>query len=55
MYNITPLPHLLIFSLRIDSSKVRKVLGWRPPFTVEEGIRETVSSTLLQQTTYDKI
>ncbi|MCC6545040.1 MAG: SDR family oxidoreductase [Nitrospirae bacterium] len=29
-------------SLRIDSRKVRKVLGWRPPFTVEEGIRETV-------------
>ncbi|HZX48774.1 MAG TPA: SDR family oxidoreductase [Nitrospirota bacterium] len=29
-------------SLCIDSSKIRKVLGWKPPFTMEEGIRETV-------------
>ena len=28
-------------SLCIDSSKIRKVLGWKPPFTMEEGIRET--------------
>jgi nucleoside-diphosphate-sugar epimerase len=32
----------LIGSLCIDSSKIRKVLGWKPPFTVEEGIYETV-------------
>ncbi len=29
-------------SLCIDSSKIREVLGWKPPFTMEEGIRETV-------------
>lgn len=29
-------------SLCIDSSKIRKVLGWKPPYTLEEGIRETV-------------
>jgi len=29
-------------SLCIDSSKVREVLGWKSPFTMEEGIRETV-------------
>ena len=29
-------------SLQIDSSKIRKVLGWKPPFTLEEGIAETV-------------
>lgn len=29
-------------SLCIDSSKIRKVLGWKPPFTIEEGIYETV-------------
>lgn len=29
-------------SLCIDSSKIRKVLGWKPPYTMEEGIRETV-------------
>ncbi|MCL0061599.1 SDR family oxidoreductase [Thermodesulfovibrionales bacterium] len=32
----------LIGSLRLDSSKIRRVLGWEPRFTVEEGIRETV-------------
>lgn len=29
-------------SLQIDISKIRKVLGWKPPFTLEEGIAETV-------------
>ena len=29
-------------SLRVDSSKIRNVLGWKPPFTLEEGIKETV-------------
>lgn len=28
-------------SLIVDSSKIRNVLGWTPPFTLEEGIRET--------------
>ena len=29
-------------SVHIDSSKIRKVLDWRPPFTMAEGICETV-------------
>jgi len=28
-------------SLLIDSSKIRNLLGWKPPFTLEEGIKET--------------
>ncbi len=26
----------------VDSSKIRNLLGWKAPFTMEEGIRETV-------------
>lgn len=29
-------------SLFVDSSKIRDLLGWNPPFTLEEGIKETV-------------
>jgi nucleoside-diphosphate-sugar epimerase len=29
-------------SLLVDSSKIMDLLGWKPPFTMEEGIRETV-------------
>lgn len=29
-------------TLLVDSSKIRNLLGWKPPFSVEEGIRETV-------------
>ena len=29
-------------SLLVDSSKIKDLLGWRTPFTMEEGIRETV-------------
>lgn len=28
-------------SLTVDSSKIRQELGWVPPFTMEEGLRET--------------
>ncbi len=28
-------------SLFVDSGKIRKLLDWKPPFTMEEGIRET--------------
>lgn len=31
----------LTASLAIDSSKIRKHLGWTPPFTLDEGIRKT--------------
>mgnify|MGYP001566702180 CR=1 FL=1 len=29
-------------SLLVDSSKIRDLLGWKPPWTLEEGIREMV-------------
>jgi nucleoside-diphosphate-sugar epimerase len=29
-------------SLRVDNSKIRNLLGWNPPFTMEEGIKETL-------------
>jgi nucleoside-diphosphate-sugar epimerase len=29
-------------SLFVDSSKIRDLLGWKPPFTLKEGIKETV-------------
>jgi len=29
-------------TLLVDSSKIKNLLGWKPPFTLEEGIRETV-------------
>jgi nucleoside-diphosphate-sugar epimerase len=29
-------------SLCVDSSKIRRTLGWKPPFTLEEGVGETV-------------
>jgi len=32
----------LVNSLQIDSTKIRRTLNWIPPFTVEEGILETV-------------
>ena len=31
----------LVSSLIIDSSKIRKELGWKPPYTMEEGLKET--------------
>ncbi len=29
-------------SLQIDSSKIRRELGWTPPFTLQQGLQETV-------------
>jgi dTDP-D-glucose 4,6-dehydratase len=34
----------LLRSLAIDSSKIRKVLNWTPPFSMRDGINETVKS-----------
>ncbi len=31
----------LLDSLVIDSSKIRRELGWTPPFTMEQGLAET--------------
>ena len=30
-------------TLIVDSSKIRNLLGWKPPFTLEQGIQETVN------------
>ena len=32
-------------TLIVDSSKIRNLLDWKPPFSLEEGIRETVKGT----------
>jgi nucleoside-diphosphate-sugar epimerase len=31
-------------NLQVDISKARELLGWRPPVTVDEGLRRTVVS-----------
>ena len=33
----------LLDSLTVDSTKIRTILGWEPPFSMEEGLKETVS------------
>ncbi len=33
----------LLDSLTVDSSKIRRVLNWRPPYTISEGFRDTAS------------
>lgn len=32
----------LLGSLRVDSSKIRRELNWRPPFSLQQGLRATV-------------
>lgn len=32
----------LLSSLQIDSSKIRRELGWAPPFSVDDGLKQTV-------------
>ena len=34
----------LLRSLCIDSNKIRKVLNWTPPFSMKDGINETVKA-----------
>jgi nucleoside-diphosphate-sugar epimerase len=31
-------------SLQVDSSKIRRELGWEPPFSLDEGLSATVSN-----------
>jgi nucleoside-diphosphate-sugar epimerase len=33
----------LVGSLQVDSSKIRRELGWKPPFTMEHGLAETAA------------
>ncbi|HLC14864.1 MAG TPA: SDR family oxidoreductase [Thermodesulfovibrionia bacterium] len=42
LFGKSPEIERLTGSLCIDSSKIREVLGWKPPYTMEESIRETV-------------
>lgn len=35
----------LLGDLQIDSSKARRLLGWQPPFTVEQGLSDCVSKS----------
>ncbi|OGT95934.1 MAG: NAD-dependent dehydratase [Geobacteraceae bacterium GWB2_52_12] len=37
----SPAVNRLTGSLMVDSTKIRRELGWKPPFTMEEGLRET--------------
>ncbi len=34
----------LLDSLQVDSSKIRRELDWKPPFTLDEGLQATVSN-----------
>ena len=38
----------LLGSLQIDSTKARKLLGWIPPVTAEEGISSTIKAILIE-------
>lgn len=38
----------LLDSLTVDSSAIRRELGWSPPFTLDEGLRETAAWYLSQ-------
>ena len=31
----------IVSSLTIDSSKIQRELGWKPPYTMEQGMKET--------------
>ncbi|WP_374192406.1 UDP-glucose 4-epimerase family protein [Trinickia acidisoli] len=33
----------LVGELQLDGSHIRRVLGWQPPYTVEDGLRETTA------------
>lgn len=33
----------LVGELRIDCSHIRETIGWRPPYTIEQGLRETAA------------
>ncbi|MEB3826020.1 hypothetical protein [Phormidium sp. CCY1219] len=34
----------LLSSLVVDSSKIRNTLNWRSPFTIDEGLQQTLQS-----------
>ncbi|HPV44379.1 MAG TPA: SDR family oxidoreductase [Methylotenera sp.] len=36
----------LLGSLQVDSSKIRRELGWQPPFTLDEGLKATAKAII---------
>lgn len=36
----------LLGSLQVDSSKIRRELGWKPPFTLDEGLKATAKAII---------
>lgn len=40
----TPTIDRLLGSLVVDSSKIRNTLNWQPPFTIDEGLQQTLRS-----------
>jgi nucleoside-diphosphate-sugar epimerase len=38
--------HRLCGSLQVDISKTKEILGWKPPISVDEGLRKTAASFL---------
>ena len=32
----------LLFSLKINNSYTNEVLGWKPPYTLDDGLKKTV-------------
>lgn len=37
----------LLGSLVVDSGKIQRVLSWRPPYGLEEGLKETLQEKLV--------
>jgi UDP-N-acetyl-alpha-D-quinovosamine dehydrogenase len=48
LLDLLPLLRPLVRSLEVDDSAIRRELGWRPPFTFEQGLRATVEWYLAQ-------
>jgi nucleoside-diphosphate-sugar epimerase len=38
----------LLGSLQVDASKARKVLGWKPPVSLDEGLRRAAAPLLVR-------
>jgi nucleoside-diphosphate-sugar epimerase len=38
----------LLGSLQVDASKVREVLGWTPPVSLDQGLRRAVAPLLVR-------
>ena len=44
----------LLGSLRVDDSKLRSELGWKPPYTMDQGLHATASWYFLQRNGYNR-